>query len=191
MPFAFQHWTATADGLESYQNTDLTARLSDDNTELQFYRNNQLLEDEDSIHVVGSCPGSAVGAGKSCSAWHRHDCRSRTGDTANECSCYCDALPRVVVPQPDCPDGSEGIVYASATYRVEIVKPCIEWTLVDCGLRVGSRGCPCVCGEPTEENIVEEAIHYIYLIGAASSAGLGTVALIVVLHDTTRLLEQW
>ncbi len=188
MPTGYEHWLLKGSTLYSTQSAALTAELADDATQLEFYFNGQPSADVDPIHIVGACSAAAVSSsGKLCTSWHRHDCMERTGQNPNDCSCYCDALPRIVEPKPDCPDGSEGLVYESATYRLAVVKPCAEWTLGDCGLRVkGTAGCPCVCGEdPTPPALLEEVMHWGFLTGAGLNAVVGVLALTVIINDAT------
>ena len=190
MPDGFAGWTAGTTSLLSTTNAAASAALTADNTELQFFVHGAPAG-VDPIHVVGACSSSATGAGKLCTAWHRQDCMMRTGANHNDCSCYCDALPRIVDPRPDCPEGSEGVVYQSSTYRLPVVKPCVEWTPTDCGLQVsGTRGCPCVCGHGSQEPAVaDEVLHWVFILGATASAAAAVLALAVLCHDTTRLIE--
>ena len=183
-PFEYVDWIAEDAVLYAIDNPDVAAAISSFNTELTFYYPNG--DEPDGIHIVGACDDAHMGANnKLCHDWTRHDCTLRNGSYPRDCDCYCDALPRIIRPKPDCPDGSEGIVYQSATYRLPVVKPCVEWTRTDCTLRLSTkRGCPCVCGEPVPAlDIKDEIYHWLTLV-AISGAGLVVVlALSVLVYD--------
>lgn len=192
MPTAYEHWLAVGDTLYSRQSGSLTAALSSDETQLQFFEGGAPSTVVSPIDVVGACAAAAVdGTGRACTTWTRQDCMDRTGDNPNDCSCYCDALPRLSVPAPECPEGSEGLVYESATFQLAVVKPCAEWTLGDCALRVaGTAGCPCVCGQdPVAPDPLDEMLHWLWLSGAGLNAAVAVLAVAVLINDVTQELE--
>lgn len=190
LPAGFNQWVAQNDTLFSIENKKLTAKISLDNSLLEFYQSGIKIVTVPPIHIVGACSSSSIDSStppKQCTDYTRHDCTLRTGTNPNDCSCYCGSLTPLPTNKPNCPEGSEGIVYESATYRLPIVKPCSDWTLQDCSLRVaGTVGCPCVCGvDRASESIIDEVLHWGFVLGASVNSAIGVVALAVLIHDLT------
>jgi len=183
-PLEIADWIAGDAVLRAVENPDITATISAGNTELTFHFPTNIAPEP--IHIVGACDDSHVGANnKACHDWTRHDCTLRNGSYPRDCDCYCDGLTRIVTPKPNCPDGSEGLVYQSATYRLPVVKPCVEWTRTDCGLRLSTkRGCPCVCGEPSPPpDLVDDAFHWLTIAIISATGIIVVLTLSVLVYD--------